>query len=331
MAEQQDSALLLRRIERMERLLPYVLAVVLTGIGLAISTTMHPEKTWILIVSQTLFFMIILLSIWHLNGRYLLDLSWKTIAANAMIITAAAATNHHFISAAPWYVSVIRLLMPTVLFVSLQWAFRTFRERMRLERENLQLRAENYRAELENLKKQLNPHFLFNSLSTLQALVRSDGALAEQYIVQLSDLYRHILRHSERERIALSEELQIVRAYIFLQQTRFEEGLHCEIAVSDEALNYQIPAFALQLLVENCIKHNIVSSEQPLHIRIFQPHTASICVENNLQRRRTPASSSTALGLENLRRRYELLRLPDGVQVSENTEKSTFAVTLKLF
>ncbi len=331
MEKQENMALMLRRIERVERLLPFILVLVLTAIGLAISSVVDPQKTWGITLSQTLFFMLILLGIWHLNGRYLLDLSWQTVAINALIIGSAALVNHQFISAVPLYIALIRLTMPTILFVALQWSFRTFRERMRLERENLQLRAENYRAELENLKKQLNPHFLFNSLSTLQALVRSDGKLAEQYIVQLSDLYRYILRQGERERISLSEELQIVRAYVFLQQMRFEEGLVCSIEISEEALQSYVPAFALQLLVENCIKHNIVSTEQPLIIRIFQPQMELVCVENNLQRRRTPADTSTALGLANLRKRYELLNLRDGVQVAENLEKGNFAVTIKLF
>jgi LytS/YehU family sensor histidine kinase len=222
----------------------------------------------------------------------------------------------------------IRLIMPSFLFVVLQHSFRSIKQSERLKIENLQLKAENYKAELENLKKQLDPHFLFNSLTTLLTVIRTDTEVAEKYLINLSDVYRSMINKSSVDKVTLQEEIEFIKSYLFLQKTRFESGLNVEINFLEESKAYNLPPFALQLLVENCIKHNILSEKQPLSIKVFQKDPATIAVINNVQHKKK-SRESTGTGLQTLIRRYELLGIDNGVDISE--DKNNFSVTLKLF
>jgi LytS/YehU family sensor histidine kinase len=222
----------------------------------------------------------------------------------------------------------MRLAMPTLLFAVLQQAFRSIRHSERLERELLQLRAENYRAELDSLRRQLNPHFLFNALTTLHTVIRTDREVAEQYVVSLADVYRGFLEGNEEAKSTLEQEMRFIESYIFLQKIRFEDGLFFEIDLKPESMSFCLPTFALQLLVENCLKHNVVSEERPLRVRIFQRDPATVTVSNNLQARQGPPEGG-GMGLDNLRRRYALLGLHDGLAVQAHPDR--FEATLKLF
>jgi LytS/YehU family sensor histidine kinase len=128
--------------------------------------------------------------------------------------------------------------------------------------------------------------------------------------------------------VTLGEELEFLKAYIYLLKLRHENALSVEIKINNESLQYSLPAFALQLLVENCIKHNIVSEAHPLDIQIFQPEASIIIVLNNYQLKNT-SDESFGLGTENLKTRYELLGITDGIQI-EQTE-THYKTTLKLF
>lgn len=160
----------------------------------------------------------------------------------------------------------------------------------------------NLDAQYELLKQQINPHFLFNSLNTLKSMVETHDEHTVEFILKLSDFYRFTLESRKLDLIKLKEELEIVKAYMFLLKSRFEEGIDLNIAVADKDMDSYIPPFTLQLLLENCVKHNIVSLDKPLRIRIYSQDDF-IIVENPIQLK-TNAEASTGIGLENINQRY---------------------------
>lgn len=185
------------------------------------------------------------------------------------------------------------------------------------------LQKENIMARYESLKNQVNPHFLFNSLNALTNLVYEDQDKAVKFIKQLSEVYRYVLDTREKEVVPLEEEIRFLRAYLFLQQIRFGSKLVVEIDIHN-AGEIRIAPLALQMLLENAIKHNIVSEADPLRIRV---HTNShyIIVENNIQKKAMLGEPSLGVGLENIRKRYEFLST---VRVEVNQDQSRFQVKL---
>ena len=170
-----------------------------------------------------------------------------------------------------------------------------------------QLETENLQAQLAALKNQVNPHFLFNSLSILSSLVHLDAELSEQFIDRLAQAYRYTLEQKDHDLVPLATELDFIRAYTFLLKIRFEDQFDVVLTVPESAgLNYRIAPLTLQLLVENAVKHNQMASEQPLRVHIGC-EADELVVRNTLQRRPAPAAASTSVGLHNIRNRYRLL------------------------
>ena len=182
-------------------------------------------------------------------------------------------------------------------------------------------------AQLQSLRNQVNPHFLFNNLSVLTALIAQDTAASVEFVKQFSNVYRYILKSDEKELIQLREELKFIHSYLYLLKTRFESGLSIQIDISEGCLSAYILPVSLQMLVENAVKHNIISKSKPLHIEIFCLDNESITVKNNLQKKIIEDDQSTRLGLTNIARRYDFLG-QHGVVV-EQTDKS-FSVTIPL-
>ena len=166
------------------------------------------------------------------------------------------------------------------------------------------LQKESVRAQYESLKNQVNPHFLFNSLNALTNLVYQDQDKAAKFIKQLSEVYRYVLDSRDKELVPLQEELQFLESYIYLQQIRFGDKL--KMIIELPAAQGQVAPLALQLLIENAIKHNIIAEDQPLTVRVYQQE-GYIIVENNLQKKTVLNEDSSGLGLENIKRRYEFL------------------------
>ncbi len=193
--------------------------------------------------------------------------------------------------------------------------------------QNQKLKTENIRAQFETLRQQISPHFLFNSLSSLRSMIRSSNKNAENFVIKLSDTYRLLLANKEIDTITLKEELKFIEDYSFLLFARHENMLHIEIDIPQELLKFKIPTFSLQLLLENCVKHNIVSKEKPLHIKIYDSGVKSISVENNLQQK-INAGEESGIGLQNLIKRYDLLGVSNGVQIF--SDESVYRVKLKL-
>lgn len=165
-----------------------------------------------------------------------------------------------------------------------------------------QLKLENLSARYDALKNQVNPHFLFNSLNSLSALVYEDQRKAIEFIQKLSQVYRYVLDKRDCELVSLDDELTFLNNYLFLQKIRFGDNLHIEIQKDLEA--GWIPPLAIQMLVENAIKHNVICEEKPLAIRI-NVQAEQVQVSNNIQEKLE--KDSTGIGLTNLKARYEYL------------------------
>lgn len=196
--------------------------------------------------------------------------------------------------------------------------------------ENQQLKTENLKNQYETLKNQLNPHMLFNSLNTLYALVRENPDKAQDYISQLSKVMRYTLKQDsdiERSTISLQEELNFINSYIYLLKMRFEDNISFVFDIDNSLLMKKIPRMAIQLLVENAVKHNEISNRNPLHITIRTIGYETLEVANNLQPRRG-ATTSTGIGLNNLRKRYQLLFNKD-IEIQEK-ENNIFSVKIPL-
>jgi two-component system, LytTR family, sensor kinase len=165
-------------------------------------------------------------------------------------------------------------------------------------------RKENAEYQFEMLKLQLNPHFLFNSLNTLSSLVHSDPAKAADFIRKLSDVYRYVLENRNRELVPLREELEFIRSFAFLQSLRFQGMIDFHFVIGDELLDRKVAPMTLQLLIENAVKHNIVSSKQPLNI-VISAENDNLVIQNNLQFKEE--MSGTGVGLKNISSRYAFL------------------------
>lgn len=158
---------------------------------------------------------------------------------------------------------------------------------------------------LQALRHQVNPHFLFNSLSVLSSLVLQDAALSERFIHQLSKAYRYILDQKAASAVTLQEELDFIAAYFFLLQIRFGDKITLTVDAEENQLPSLLPPLTLQLLVENAVKHNRMSAAQPLHMRIVaKGGSLTVC---NVINPRAVAESSTGIGLENIRQRLAFI------------------------
>ncbi|MBN2613505.1 MAG: sensor histidine kinase [Bacteroidales bacterium] len=177
------------------------------------------------------------------------------------------------------------------------------------------LKQESLMARYEALKNQVNPHFLFNSLNTLTGIVEKDQQMAIKYIKKLADIYRYVLEQKEKETVKISEELEFINDFIYLQKMRHGEGLIFKPEI--ETTEGLVAPLSLQILVENAIKHNVVSNEQPLLIELKEDNEFYI-LKNNLQKRKS-VQPNAGTGLENLIRRYEYLteKKPEIIQAGD--------------
>jgi len=160
--------------------------------------------------------------------------------------------------------------------------------------------------EFELLKSQVNPHFLFNCFNTLSSLISEDPKMADAFLNELSKVYRYLLSSNEDSLSTLQKELDFINSYHQLLKTRYGSGLQMQIDINRKYEHYLIPSLTLQLLVENAVKHNVVSKSSPLLIDIFTTTGNKLIVNNNLQKK-TQNVVSTKIGLDNIRSKYELL------------------------
>lgn len=231
---------------------------------------------------------------------------------------------YHYITK-PWNMDELKIVLDNALET---YALRRQNEQLEAEKQaliilNLQREREHLHSRFEVLKNQINPHFLFNSLNTLASLIASDAQAAIRFTTRFAKMYRSLLELGEQQLIPLARELELIETYLSLQKIRFGEHIVLHVDVPDQ--QFVIPPFALQLLVENAIKHNRVDADHPLHIRIVAQGDA-LEVANTLQLR-APDENSMGIGLQNLEQRYQVL-IQRGI--AYRAEAGMFRVVLPL-
>ncbi len=241
------------------------------------------------------------------------------------------------------------------LFTSLIWGYFNNTKQQKERVENLQSKAQLLEKEkavmqYEGLKQQLNPHFLFNSLTSLSSLIQIDTQVANEFLESLSKTYRYILKSSETETVPLSAEIKFAQSFVMLQKTRFEAGLIVNFNIAEEDLDKKVVPVTLQNLIENAIKHNIIDPESPLQIDIFtqnmahpdrsrakgsppeptpdnqNPKYPTLVVRNNLQKKNY-VETSNKRGLDNLINLYHYIS-DKPVEIIETMDSFTVKIPL---
>lgn len=233
-------------------------------------------------------------------------------------IPAIDAMVHH-------YLHPLRDLIIACIVTGSNYIFHLIVKQQRIVVENEALRTESLRHQYESLKSQLNPHMLFNSLNTLQSLIRESPPKALDYTQELSQVLRYTLRDNDRQSVTLAEEMQFAQAYIYLMKMRYEENLVFHIAIDERMNGLLLPPMSVQLLIENAIKHNEISNRNPLTITIRTEQEA-LLVCNPIQPKRV-APAGPGIGLDNLAKRYRLLWQDE---IGITADKGTFCVRLPL-
>jgi len=187
------------------------------------------------------------------------------------------------------------------------------------------LEKEKSQVQFDNLRNQLNPHFLFNSLTSLDSLIQENPPLAREFLQQLSKIFRYVLKSKEKGLVSVETELGFIKNYVSLLKTRFGEALQVNFEIAEDTLDLQITPVTLQILIENAIKHNIVNEHNPLTICI-RSEGNTLSIENNVQRKKQ-VESSNGQGLMNLRTLYSFLSDRE-IEISERA--GVFLVTIPL-
>jgi two-component system, LytTR family, sensor kinase len=201
---------------------------------------------------------------------------------------------------------------------------KNIREKQLIELKNKSLETANLKAQLETLQHQLNPHFLFNSLNSLQSLMREDVPKSQLFVGNLSNVLRYSLETQQKSVVPFEKELQLLEAYFFLLKIRFGDKIILNKEDLQDVKGF-VPPLALQLLVENAVNHNEISTKHPLCIFIFfDKKNDTISVKNNLKPKRMPTQGA-GLGLYNLNNRYELL-IQKSIDITKDEQK--FEVTI---
>ena len=225
------------------------------------------------------------------------------------------------------YFKLTRPLLGVFVCLVIQYSIRVQENISRLQVEKERIQTEHYKAQLKVLHAKIDPHFLFNSLNTLRAMVRNRHGNAEDFILGLSGFYRQTLKYNENTSLPLSKELSILESYLFLMKNRNEEAVFVDINIDKSLYSLSLPTFALQIVAENCFKHNTMTSKMPLRIEISNTNDKYIVVKNNIQPKIT-AGESTGNGLDGLAKRYALMHTSNGVIVEQSSDH--FNVKLKL-
>ena len=209
-------------------------------------------------------------------------------------------------------------LVPTGAVLTLYEATYFFQQWEANARRADQLAHTSTQAQLDALHSQLDPHFLFNNLNTLAALIEPGNVPAQQFVEQLADVYHYVLLAQGQATVPLAEELAFVETYLALHKVRFRENLVVEVAVPPAALARRVAPLSVQVLVENALKHNVASRQHPLHLRLSASanNLDFLLVENTLRPRTTGLAPGTGTGLPNVRRRYELLHAAQPLEVT---------------
>ena len=214
-----------------------------------------------------------------------------------------------------WFIVLCVLALAAILY----WYMKRREQHLKKVQ---QLQQEKIQFQFQVLRTQVNPHFLFNSFNTLISYIEEEPGQAVDYVEQLSNFFRNIVKYRDLDVITLGEELAVLSTYFYLQQKRYGDNLILSISVTEEQKQLIfIPPLTLQLLIENAIKHNAVSAETPLKIEVFIENNKYLIIKNNINPKITREPGS-GMGLQNIVSRYNLLS-PEPVSVNNDGKEFT--------
>ncbi|RVU02878.1 hypothetical protein EOD41_02775 [Mucilaginibacter limnophilus] len=232
----------------------------------------------------------------------------------------------NYVSYYTWTAGIVLLFILVQAFVYEGVYF--FQQWVKSLSEAEDLKRLNLEMQFDSLKVQIQPHFLFNSLNTLVALIEFDTNRAKKFTLELAHMYRYFLEANSSNLVNLSDELDFAQTYFFLLKTRYEDGLYLDVHTIADLDRYSIPPLSLQVLLENAIKHNRISTAEPLYINIsIDANQHVITVKNNIQIKE--GAIKTGHGLSHLKRKFELIGFPL-VIINNAEENGYFEVTLPL-
>jgi len=296
------------------------------------------------------YFMVLVLLLWEGNHLVERGLPWlssqlgpqvhplaimfvASIVVTVLAVVPLSLALSHWYHAWSWETSSLPLKLAITLGFRINLFLNTLNAMAYLlqQQREAQLDAERFKkisaqAQYQSLRNQVNPHFLFNSLNVLAALVYKDQAVANEFIEELATVYRYVLQNFEKELVDLRSELAFMRSYTFLLEKRFGAGLRVEVDVPPPYEEYYILPLALQMLVENAIKHNVSSQARPLIVKVSIDPAGYLSVRNNLQPK-LEKENSTQIGLENIARRYQYITKQNIVKL---VESGSFTVKLPI-
>ncbi|MDI3527401.1 MAG: two-component system, LytTR family, sensor kinase [Tenuifilum sp.] len=265
----------------------------------------NPTKT--LAVSLTLSFLVTISDIflvYYLGFRYIFNIS---LLDNLNI-----------------YLAQMFLVLSISLVITISFYLASFFKWWKIGLINQErLKQEAIQLQLNALKSQVNPHFLFNSLSVLSSLIETNSEKAKLYVQKFAEIYRYVLNQSDKDLVPLQDEIDFISSYISLQKIRFGDSL--KVSLNIDNYNGKLVSLSLQTLLENCLKHNVVSKEKPLKITIDRVENFLV-VKNNVQRKKT-ISQSNGVGLDIINRQYKILT---GRNVEVFSDESFFTVKLPI-
>jgi ligand-binding sensor domain-containing protein len=217
--------------------------------------------------------------------------------------SSATIKSYHFVVRNPlwktaWFITFVLLLTGIIIYLYIRSREKRLRHEDKLQKEKILF-------QFETLKSQVNPHFLFNSFSTLSAIIDEDKELALDYVQKLSVFFRNILEYRDKSVISLKEELALADTYYYLQKKRYGDNFNLKIDIPEEYLATLIPPLTLQMILENVVKHNVISAEKPLAISI-RVKDGYLEISNPVQVKKNSVQSA-GIGLPNIRNRYHLL------------------------
>ncbi len=299
-----------------EFLFSFVVSMALSFGGSRVQEYLDPKISW---VHQP---------VKRLLATVLVYLPYSFLVSFVIVFFFAFSTQQFALDSIPWeaileftFTPMSIALVFMAIFTSRSWLMEWRKSAIEAEK----LRSEKLASQYQSLKDQLNPHFLFNSLNALSNLVYEDADKSAAFIQKLSKIYRYVLEVQQEELVELRRELDFAKNYLDLQKIRFEENLSFSIKVENEK-GFFLPPLSLQLLLENAIKHNVASQENPLFIQILQKGN-ELWIGNSFQPKSSQNEPSVGVGLNNIRLRYQLLS-DRQIQVSQN--ENEFLVRLPL-
>jgi signal transduction histidine kinase len=265
--------------------------------GFAVENYFDTKMSWVKFPVKRLLLTLLIYLTYSFIASYLLQVGYSLL-----VIEEINLDNIDWIKMIAYTTLPVTIAIVVVtIFTARSWLYEWKNAALETE----QLRSEKLAGQYQSLKDQLNPHFLFNSLNVLSSLVYEDAEKSAVFIQQLSKIYRYVLDVQQEELVSLTDELGFAKNYLSLQKLRFEDSLLYNITTTNISDAF-LPPLSLQLLLENAIKHNIVSMEHPLTIHIEQKEELLI-ITNNYQPKKVNKAESSGIGLENIQRRYELL------------------------